>query len=238
MKILKNLVLLIFVVGLLWESFLLTFSTVYPIAAQVRQAAATKIHARHSSYMKYGDIPGLYKQATIATEDRRFYEHFGIDIMGVGRSLFTDIQNRQPTEGGSTITQQLIRNTVLTQERTLSRKVKEMILAIALERFMSKQEILELYLNVIYFGHGAFGVEQASLVYFGKPVTSLSLAEISLLAGLPQAPTVYDPYKAMGLAKQRQQQVLSNLVQSHYITPEEAKQAANTPIRLANNKGL
>jgi membrane peptidoglycan carboxypeptidase len=231
-KHIKRLIRWSFILFSLWSSFLFVFSTVYPAADYVRQAAKSEIAHHGERYLPLQQIPPLYQLATIETEDHRFFDHFGIDIWGIGRALLSDIQAGHLIEGGSTITQQLIRNTLLTPEKTVSRKVKEVVLAIALERFMSKKEILELYFNVIYFGHEAYGVDQAAKVYFGKPISSLSLAEWSLLAGLPQAPSDYDPYKDFRLAKDRQQEVLTNLVNVHVITEKKAEQAINQPLHF------
>lgn len=232
MKQLKRLLAFVFLLTLLWILFILIFSTLYPVATKVEQAAKIEVSERQSPYLRINQIPDLFAQAVIQTEDSRFYSHVGIDVIGIVRSAWTDVKAEQIREGGSTLTQQLIRNTIISPERTFVRKIKEMILAIALERFMSKDHIIELYLNVVYFGHGAYGAEQAANVYFGKSLAELSLPEWSLLAGLPNAPSAYDPYEAMELAKQRRRDVLVNLVSSHYITQSEADAAANTPIHL------
>jgi membrane peptidoglycan carboxypeptidase len=216
----------------LWLLFLFTFSTIYPIANKVNEAVAKQVAVNNSNYLNQNKIPKLFENAIIQTEDTRFYSHFGIDLIGIGRSIWTDVKSEHFSQGGSTITQQLIRNTIIAPEKTFYRKVKEIILAIALERFMSKNRILEDYLNVIYFGHGAYGAEQAADTYFGKPLNSLSLAEWALLAGLPNAPSAYDPYVAMNLAKERQHEILLNLVESKAITQIEADIAFKQKIQL------
>jgi monofunctional glycosyltransferase len=232
MKILKRpLRLLLFIVGV-WLLFLFTFSTIYPVADLVREAAHKQIAAHKSVYLSDQQIPRTFRLAMIETEDRRFYDHFGVDPIGIFRSIVIDLRGDQFSEGGSTITQQLVRNTILTPEKTLTRKIKEAVLAVALERFMNKQEIFDLYANVIYFGHGAYGAEQAAQVYFGKSLTSLSLPQWAMLAGLPNAPSELDPFQHMNQAKIRQKEVLSNLVETHFITEKEAEEAYQKKILL------
>lgn len=200
----------------------------------VRQAVKINISKHDTTYSikDVKQVPSLFLDAVVDTEDERFYRHIGIDLIGIGRSIWMDIRQGQLSEGGSTISQQLIRNTILTQEKTWQRKIKEMIFAVALERSMSKQEILQHYLNVVYFGHGAYGAEQAAHTYFGKSISELSLVEWSVLAGLPNAPSAYDPYKAKDLAKKRQRQVLSKLVKNNRITQQEADRTARKKLEL------
>jgi membrane peptidoglycan carboxypeptidase len=191
LKSIKRFIKLLIFFTALWLLFLFTFSTIYPIANKVNEAVAKQVAANNSIYLTQNKIPKLFENSIIQTEDTRFYSHFGIDLIGIGRSIWTDAIKGQLSQGGSTITQQLVRNTILSPDKTFSRKLKEIVLAIALDHFMSKYQILEDYLNVIYFGHGAYGAEQAAETYFGKPLNSLSLAEWSLLAGLPNAPSDY-----------------------------------------------
>ena len=133
-------------------------------------------------------------KATVAVEDHRYYHHTGFDLAGFGRALINNIKNRQVAQGGSTITQQLAKNLFLSHERTMERKIKEAIYTIHLERCYSKNEILEMYLNTIYYGHSAYGIEAAAQTYFGKSAASLTLAEAALLAGLPRGPQYYSPF--------------------------------------------
>ncbi|MFQ5892931.1 MAG: transglycosylase domain-containing protein, partial [Nitrospinota bacterium] len=140
-----------------------------------------------------GRVPKALIQALIATEDARFYDHLGIDPKGIARALWADIKARRIVEGGSTITQQLAKVLFLTPERSLRRKIKEAILALQIERTYSKDQILEFYLNQVYMGSGAYGVEAAARTYFGKSVEALTLSEAALLAGLPRAPSRYSP---------------------------------------------
>ncbi|MBP2650063.1 MAG: pbpF 3 [Firmicutes bacterium] len=176
------------------------------------------------------------QQAIIANEDIRFYSHFGVDPIGIGRALWIDIRSGSLAEGGSTITQQLARGLFLNQEQTAGRKLKEAVLAIIIERRFSKEEILQAYLNQVYFGEGAYGVEAASQVYFGKSAEKLSLAESALLAGLPRGPNLFSPYIDLDAAKLRRAEVLQGMAQAGYITPEAAVAAQNQPIILVGKK--
>jgi len=173
--------------------------------------------------------------ATIAVEDRRFFEHFGFDLHGMGRALISNIRNRQTTQGGSTITQQLAKNLYLSHERTLERKVKEAIYTIHLERNYSKQEILEKYLNTIYYGHSAYGIEAAAQTYFNKSAYNLTLAESALLAGLPRGPYLYSPFLSEAAAINRQRTVLGLMLTVGYINEAE-KEAAKAEELLLRSK--
>lgn len=176
------------------------------------------------------------QQAIIANEDTRFYKHFGIDPIGIMRAIVVNIRQGGLVEGGSTITQQLAKNMFLTQERTLIRKVKEAVLALVIDYKFSKQEILQAYLNQVYFGEGAYGVEAAAQMYFGKHANELTLAESAMLAGLPRGPNIYSPYVDMKAAMQRRAVVLGSMVKEGYITEQEAEHAKVEPVSLAGKK--
>jgi len=188
------------------------------------------------TFVPLSKIPLNLQDAIISIEDDRFYQHHGIDFRGIARALWVDITGKGGMQGGSTITQQLAKNVFLTQKRTLARKIEEAFLAVQLERKYTKEEIIEFYLNQIYFGHGAYGVQAAAQVYFGKNIDQLDLAECSLLAGLPKGPSYYSPYQNMDAAKLRQGTVLDRMVQLGYITPEQAQEAKDKPIHLAGLK--
>ncbi|UCG14375.1 MAG: penicillin-binding protein 1A [Deltaproteobacteria bacterium] len=179
------------------------------------------------------DIPDYLKHAVIATEDRRFYEHAGIDWRGIARALVKDILAGRLKEGGSTITQQLAKVLFLDPEKTLNRKLKEAILALQIERRYRKDEILTLYLNQIYLGGGAYGVEAAANRYFGRHVWELDLAECALIAGLPRGPTLYSPLLNPDKALARRATVVNSLRATGYITEEQYQHALKEPIRLA-----
>jgi len=197
------------------------------------EAVKTGVSSQPGVYIPLAQIPLSLQQALIATEDARFYRHHGIDFEGIARALFTNLQDRQFTEGGSTITQQLVKNLFLSQEKTLSRKLEELILAVGVEFHFSKEEILEMYLNRIYYGSGAYGIASAADIYFGKRPNDLTLAESALLVGLPQAPSVYSPYTNFQAAKLRQTAVLDLMVKQGFISSNSADKAKREPIHLS-----
>ena len=180
-------------------------------------------------------IPLLLKQAFIAAEDKHFYQHAGIDFLGIARAAITNVQNigrdRRPM-GASTITQQVAKNFFLSPERSFSRKIKEALLAHRIEQTFSKDHILELYLNEIYLGQGAYGVASASMAYFDKAMNELTLDEIAYLASLPKAPNNYHPIKNASAAKARRDWVLSRMAEDGYITMEQAKEAMEKPVHM------
>lgn len=181
-------------------------------------------------------MPRKLIQAFVAAEDANFYSHKGIDYFGIVRAAVKNIISMRKKEGASTITQQVTKSMLLTPEKKFSRKIKEAILAKRMEEKLTKDEILYLYLNQIYLGGGAYGVQAAAETYFGKNVDQLNLAEISMLAGLPKAPNTYSPVKHLEKAKERQAYVLDRMVKEAYITPAEAEHARNTPITITSMK--
>lgn len=172
------------------------------------------------------EIPDMMKKAIVATEDRRFYDHGALDLVSVTRALVTNYMAGQTLEGGSTIAQQTVKNIFLSHDRTLSRKIEELALAVRLEKNYTKDEILELYLNTIYFGHGAYGIKDAARIYFGKDVKDLNVSQCAMLAGLPQAPSVYDPITHPEEGIRRMVVVLTLMAQQEYISSEDAVKAA------------
>ncbi|MCE5287498.1 MAG: transglycosylase domain-containing protein [Pelosinus sp.] len=197
----------------------------------LKSAVKAKIDTKN--YVHLQDVPITMQQAIIATEDNRFYNHFGLDISSIARALLVNMQTGSIAEGGSTITQQLVKNLFLSQEQNFGRKAEEAVLALDMELRYSKEEILEMYLNTIYFGSGAYGIGDAARNYFAKQPPNLNLAEASLLAGLPNAPSVYSPYVNFSAAKQRQAVVLAAMVKYGYLGPSLADEARTVPIRLA-----
>ena len=172
------------------------------------------------------DLPPYLPKAFVAIEDRRFYSHFGIDPIGISRAVLRDVTGKGAVEGGSTLTQQLAKNLFLTQERTLSRKIQEAILALWLERKYSKDQILELYLNRVYFGSGAYGVEAAAQKYFGKSARFVTLPEAALLAGLMKSPTSLAPNHNLAGANERAAQVITAMAEQGHITEAMAEDGA------------
>lgn len=183
-------------------------------------------------------IPPMLKDAFLSAEDSRFYKHKGIDILSIIRAVVKNVEAGAIVQGGSTITQQVTKSFLLTPEKSFRRKFKEAILAYKIDKAFSKDEILFLYLNQIYLGHGAYGVEAASLKYFGKSVGDLSLSECAILAGLPQAPTRYSPFKNIEKARQRQIYVLNRMLEEKYITKAQLDEAINAKIELTSKQNL
>ena len=173
------------------------------------------------NYTKLSELPQIYIDAVVSVEDHRFYQHPGIDVIAIGRAFINDIKAMRYVEGGSTITQQLAKNIYFTQEKKMTRKIAEMFMAFKMERSLSKEEILELYLNTSYFGDGYDTVKEASKGYFGKEPNEMTDGECVMLAGIPNAPSVYAPTVNPDLAKQRQKQVLDKMVKYEYLTQEE-----------------
>lgn len=179
------------------------------------------------NYTKIEEMPQIYINAVISVEDHRFYNHNGIDIIAIGRAVINDIRAMNFVEGGSTITQQLAKNIYFTQEKKLTRKVAEMFMAFKIERTYKKDKILELYLNTSYFGDGYYTVKEASVGYFGKEPREMTDSEAIMLAGIPNAPSVYAPTKNLNLAKKRQKQVANKMIKYGVLTEEEANKIIN-----------
>lgn len=194
-----------------------------------RQVASLQ-NGENREIVKLDDIAESMQKAVVASEDARFYDHHGVDPMGVARAIFS----LGTLGGGSTLTQQLAKNLFLSADKNLTRKVADMWLAIQLERKLDKKTILEMYLNQVYFGHGAYGVEAAARKYFGKKARNLTLAESAMLTGLLPAPEYYSPYHNMAYAKERQQLVLKRMVEVGMIDQDTANQAEKAHIALAN----
>jgi penicillin-binding protein 1A len=191
----------------------------------------TTLHAEEDRRpLAFDDIPKVLVDAVIAAEDRRFYEHTGVDVRGIARAAVRNAENGGTTQGGSTITQQLVKNTLVTPERTYKRKVREAALAMGLERTLTKDQILERYLNTVYFGEGAYGAGAAARVYFGHAATTLSLAEAALLAGLIRSPARADPIRDAKAAKVRRAQVLAAMVETGAVTAAQAAAAGNASL--------
>jgi penicillin-binding protein 1A len=196
----------------------------------------TELYAERRSLIPLKEIPLNLQNAVLSAEDFGFFKHWGVSTKGVLRAALSNLIKGHVSQGGSTITQQLAKTIFLTPERTFSRKIKEMLLTIQLERNYSKEEILELYLNQIYFGNGAYGVESAAKIYFGKHVDQLNLPECAMLAGLPRAPTYYSPYKNPQRILGRRSTILHRMRDLKFISDEAEKQANLYPINT--DKGV
>ena len=188
---------------------------------------------RRRTPLKYNEIPPVVVNAVIATEDARFYEHFGIDPVGIVRAMYIGLKQKGFSQGGSTITQQVAKNFFLTPEKSISRKAKEIILAIRMEKELTKEEIMTLYLNMINFGSRAYGVAAASYTFFGKTPEQLTIDEAALLAGLPNAPSAYNPISHPERARTRRDWVLGRMLDQSYITQSQYNEAINKPINVS-----
>src|SRR5256884_5587155 len=192
----------------------------------------SELHVERRIFVPLAQIPLPLRDAIIATEDRRFYSHWGLDPIGIARAIVQNYRRGRIVEGGSTITQQLTKVLFLTADKSLERKLKEAVLSLELERRYSKDRILEMYLNQVYFGQGSYGVEAAARTYFGKSVSELTVRESALIAGLPRAPTNYSPFDRPEAAKRRREGVLRRMVDFGTIKDEEAKRLAKTDLGL------
>ena len=225
MKIVKRLILIILIVLVLIASFFIYNGYKMYKDAITAVSLEKKIYELKNdvSYVSSSDVPDYYKNAIIAVEDHRFKEHGAIDIIAIGRALVSNIQAKELNEGGSTITQQVAKNLYFIRENNFAyRKIAEIFLAFDLEKNYSKDDILEFYFNTIYFGDGYYGIKEASNGYYKKEPKDLTLYEATLLAGVPNAPSVYAPTVKPDLAKNRQGKVIRSMVEYGYLTQEEA----------------
>lgn len=177
---------------------------------------------QNENYTKIEEVPTMYKKAVISVEDHRFYKHSGIDIIAIARATINDIKEMDFVEGGSTITQQLAKNMYFTQEKKITRKIAEVFMAFEIEKNCSKDNILELYLNTSYYGDGYYTLSEACKGYFHKELNQMTDYEAILLAGIPNAPSVYAPTKNPDLARKRQKQVMEKMIKYDYLSKEEA----------------
>ena len=223
MKVVKKIIIFIIVIIIVVGS-IITYKG-YTIYKQALDEISVKDKVAEiksqENYTKIEDMPKFYLNAVIAVEDHRFYDHGAIDIISIGRAIYTNIRYMELREGGSTITQQLAKNIYFDQSKNFLRKIAEIFMAFEIEDNCSKDEILELYLNTSYFGDGYYCVKEAANGYFDKEPIEMNEYESSMLAGIPNAPSVYAPTKNPDLASQRQRQVLEKMVKYEYITEEE-----------------
>ena len=178
---------------------------------------------KQENYTKISEVPEMYKKAVVSVEDHRFYKHYGIDVIAIGRAIFNDLKAFSFVEGGST----LAKNQYFTQEKKITRKIAETFLAFKIEKEYEKDEILELYINTIYFGNGYYGIKEAAIGYFGKLPKDLTDGECIMLAGIPNAPSVYALTENLDLAKQRQKHVMAKMISYNTLTEEQAKEILN-----------
>ncbi len=188
---------------------------------------AVKTVYEKENFTPISDLPEVYIDAVVSVEDRRYYSHGGFDIVGTARAIWIDIKTRSLKEGGSTITQQLAKNLYFQQDNTLERKIAEIFMADKLEKEYSKDEILELYFNCIYYGSGYYCIHDAAMGYFGKEPAKMTAYEATLLAGVPNAPSAYSPKVSLDLAHNRQEKVVSTMLETETLTEDEADEILN-----------
>lgn len=226
MKIVKRIIIFIALIILLIGAFI-TYRgySIYKTAIE-EISIKDKIAQIQSeeNYTKLDQLPQFYKDAVVIVEDRRFYNHGALDYRGIARAIWTNIKSLELREGGSSITQQVAKNIYFTQEKTALRKIAEIFMAFEIEKNCDKDTILEIYVNTSYFGSGYYGIKEASIGYYDKEPIDMNEYESSMLAGVPNAPSAYDPSKHPDLAEQRQEQVLDKLVRYEYITEKEKEE--------------
>lgn len=222
-KLLLILLLIIFIIGtvILLNGYKLYKSAISEISLSDKITQIKSI----DTYVSINDVPEYYINAVIAVEDHRFRNHGAIDIISIGRAIISNIQAKKFNEGGSTITQQVAKNLYfITEDDVISRKIAEIFVAVDLEKNYSKDDILEFYINTIYFGEGYYGIREASNGYYKKEPKDLNLYEATILAGVPNAPSVYAPTINPDLAKSRQGKVIRSMVEHGYLSQDEANQ--------------
>lgn len=224
MKFLKKLFILLIIIILIIVSFLFLIGFAYYSKTLKEQPLISRVESYTSkeNYITFNNLSKNYINAVVAVEDHRYYDHGPIDFIAIGRALYTNLRDNEFDEGGSTITQQVAKNVIFNQDKTIIRKVGEVFGAYDLEKNYSKSEILALYVNSAYFGDGYYGIYEASMGYYNKNPKDLTLEEATMLAGVPNAPSVYAPTVNPDLAKKRQKHVLNKMVEYGYISTEEA----------------
>ncbi len=224
---LVSLILLIAVAGYLYIQSVWNSSMSKTLVTKVHQISAV-----HGGFVPLSKMPIFLQKAVIDTEDQSFYHNMGFDLEGIARAVIADIQAGSLVQGASTITEQLAKDIFLTDKKTISRKMKQIAIAVMLTKSLPKNEILSLYLNEVYLGNGAYGMGDAAEIYFHRAVWQLTPAQSALLAGLPQAPSEYDPFTHLQYAKQRQWEVLQRMVSVGDLSNSRAKAIASQPLGL------
>ena len=224
MKFIRKLFIALVLIIIIIFSILFLIGHSYYSKALKEKPLITRVDeiTNQDNFVKFEDMSSYYINAVISVEDHRFYDHGPVDFIAIARATFTNVKNGQLQEGGSTITQQVAKNIVFSQEQTWLRKIGEIFAAYDLEKNYSKKEIFELYVNTAYFGDGYYGIHDASYGYYNKSPKDLNLSESSMLAGVPNAPSVYAPTVNPDLAKKRQYHVLNTMLEYGYITKDES----------------
>ena len=220
----KKILLFIIIVSILLTLSILGISYSYYKIKISEQSLETRIQniVSNDNYITFEKLPQQYINALLSIEDHRYYNHGAIDIIAIGRSIITNIKSKEITQGGSTLTQQVAKNLVFNQDQNIIRKISEIFVAYDLEKLCSKDEIIALYANISYFGDGNYGIYDASKNYFNKSVSKLTLEECCMLAGIPNAPSIYAPTINPDLTHKRKNQVLNKMIEYGYISEKEA----------------
>lgn len=224
MKFLKKLIFTIIILIILASSIILLIGHSHYSKALKEKPLITRIDeiVNQENFVKFEDMSSYYRNAVISVEDHRYYDHGPVDFIAIGRAMFTNLKSHELKEGGSTITQQVAKNVIFNQETSWIRKIAEIFASYDLEKNYTKNEIFELYVNTAYFGDGYYGIYKASYGYYNKSPKDLNLDESSMLAGVPNAPSVYAPTVNPDLAKKRQYHVLNKMLEYGYITKDES----------------
>lgn len=224
MKFLRKLLIILIIIILIVASFLFLIGYAYYFKTLKEKPLISRVedYTSKENYVTFDNLSEDYINAVIAVEDHRYYEHGPIDFIAIARALYTNLRDNEFDEGGSTITQQVAKNVIFNQDKNIIRKIGEVFGAYDLEKNYSKNEILALYVNSSYFGDGYYGIYEASMGYYKKSPKDLTLDEATMLAGVPNAPSVYAPTVNIDLAKKRQRHVLNKMVEYGYISKEEA----------------
>jgi len=223
----------IVLLGVGWVGWQLLLARTAPAVHLLPSMIQQRLTAHGGAWVPLSGVPAVLQQAVVATEDAGFWTNPGIDPKGIARSVVVDVLTGSFQQGGSTITQQLARDMLLNPNKTLWRKAKEMLLALVITHYYSKDAILAMYLNEVYLGHGAYGLEQAARVYFGVAPEFLTPAQCVMLAGLPRGPSLYDPLVNFKAARDREREVLDNMVEAGYIGAGEANRIYAQPLGLS-----
>lgn len=236
----RKLIKLVLMCAVLATLFLYGFKIYVTRIDPLKPRLEAQVQALEKEYnvrpISYENIPKFYIEAVIATEDRRFFSDPGIDPIGILRSAVVDVSQKKYAQGGSTITQQLVDNTYLSRNKSMMYKLTQSLYAIGIYDTVPKKEVFEMYANLIYFGEGAYGLNNASNTYFKKRPPILNKGELAMLAGIPNSPNNFDPLTHYDQARAREQAVLGNMVAMSYLTENEAKQIFDAPIRLKKGK--
>ena len=224
MKFIRKLLIIVIILLISIASIVALSGYAYYSSKLKEKPLVTRVQeiTNQENFVKFSDMSTYYRNAVISVEDHRYYDHGPVDFIAIGRAFFTNVKNGKLQEGGSTITQQVAKNVIFSQEQTWLRKVGEIFAAYDLEKNYTKNEIFELYVNTAYFGDGYYGIYDASYGYYNKAPKDLNLDESTMLAGVPNAPSVYSPSVNPDLAKKRQYHVINTMIEYGYITNEEA----------------